>query len=213
MSSRSGLVETKATGQAISSSMRRIYLIAWAGSWRQLRAPAVDSLQPAIALVDRLDRGLIGGVGGEMVERLAAQGVAGADPDLVEPVEHVELGQRDAGDARRPPGLADQHRVEPAAAALAPGHRAELAAALAEPLADLVLELGRERAGADPGRIGLDDAEHEAGGRGAEPGAAGGGAGDGVRRGDERIGAVIDVEQHALRAFEQDAAAARAAPR
>ena len=37
--------------------------------------------------------------------------------------------------------------------------------------------------------------------------------GDRVGRGDERIGAVVDVEQHALRAFEQDAPAARAAPR
>ena len=73
MSSRSGLVETKATGQAISSSTRRMYLIACAGNCRQLRAPAVDSDQPGIALVDRLDRGLIGGMGGEMVERLAAQ--------------------------------------------------------------------------------------------------------------------------------------------
>ena len=36
------------------------------------------------------------------------------------------------------------------------------------------------------------------------PGA--GGPGDGVGRGDERIGAVVDVEQHALRAFEQDLA-------
>ena len=63
--------------------------------------------------------------------------------------------------------------------------------------------------GADAGRIGLDDAEHEARGRGAEAGAGGRRARDRVRRGDERIGAVIDVEQHALRAFEQDAAAAR----
>ena len=34
-----------------------------------------------------------------------------------------------------------------------------------------------------------------------------GGPGDGVGRGDERIGAVVDVEQHALRALEQDAPA------
>ena len=103
--------------------------------------------------------------------------------------------------------LPHQHRVEPAAAALAPGHRAELVPALAEPLAVGVVQLGRERARADPGGVGLDDAEHEPGGARAEPAAAGDGAADGVRAGDERIGAVIDVEQHALRAFEQDAAA------
>ena len=58
-------------------------------------------------------------------------------------------------------GLAHQHRVEPAAAALAAGDGAELVAALAEALADLVVELGRERALADAGGVGLDDAEHE----------------------------------------------------
>ena len=39
---------------------------------------------------------------------------------------------------------------------------------------------------------------------GPKPEPAGGGAADRVRAGDERIGAVIDIEQHALRAFEQD---------
>src|SRR5436309_1157743 len=48
VSSRSGLVETRVTGQRISSSTRRIYLIAAAGSSAQLRAPAVVSCQPGI---------------------------------------------------------------------------------------------------------------------------------------------------------------------
>ena len=59
--------------------------------------------------------------------------------------------------------LAHQHGVEPAAAALAAGDGAELVAALAEPLADLIVLLGRERARADARGVGLDDAEHEAG--------------------------------------------------
>jgi hypothetical protein len=42
---------------------------------------------------------------------------------------------------------------------------------------------------------------------GPRPEPAGRRARDGVGRGDERIGAVIDVEQHALRALEQDARA------
>ena len=49
--------------------------------------------------------------------------------------------------------------------------------------------------------------------RRADAAARPGRPGDGVGRGDERIGAVVDVEQHALRAFEQDPLAARAAPR
>src|SRR5690606_7850747 len=46
VSSRSGLVDSIATGQPINSSMRRTYLIACAGSSAQERAPAVVSDQP-----------------------------------------------------------------------------------------------------------------------------------------------------------------------
>ena len=49
VSSRSGLVLTSATGQRISSSMRRTYLIACAGKSAQLRAPAVVPSQPSIS--------------------------------------------------------------------------------------------------------------------------------------------------------------------
>ena len=48
VSSRSGLVESMATGASISSSIRRMYLIAVAGRSIQLRAPRVDSGQPSI---------------------------------------------------------------------------------------------------------------------------------------------------------------------
>ena len=47
VSSRSGLVESKATGQPTNSSMRRTYLIAAAGSCAHERARAVGSCQPA----------------------------------------------------------------------------------------------------------------------------------------------------------------------
>ena len=49
VSSRSGDVLTSATGQRISSSMRRTYLIACAGRSAQLRAPAVVPCQPSIS--------------------------------------------------------------------------------------------------------------------------------------------------------------------
>jgi hypothetical protein len=48
VSSRCGDVDTNVTGHSISSSMRRIYLIACAGSSAQLRAPAVVPCQPSI---------------------------------------------------------------------------------------------------------------------------------------------------------------------
>ena len=47
VSSRSGLVDSKATGQPINSSIRRTYLIAAPGSCVQLRAPAVFSDHPS----------------------------------------------------------------------------------------------------------------------------------------------------------------------
>src|SRR3546814_3189882 len=54
------------------------------------------------------------------------------------------------------------------------------------------------------------DAEHEVERRGAHAGAGSRAAGDGVRRGDIGIGAVVDVEHDALPALETDAAAAAA---
>ena len=58
----------------------------------------------------------------------------------------------------------------------------------------------------DAGRVGLADAEHEADAVRADAGAAGGGGRHRVRGGDERVGAVVDVEHRALGALEQDAA-------
>ena len=108
---------------------------------------------------------------------------------------------------------AQARRVEPAAAARAAGDRAEFVAAHAQMLADFVVELGRERTAADARRVRLHDAEHvveaarpDAGARASLPRHA-------VGRRDERIRAVIDVEQRALRAFEQHALAARGSAR
>ncbi len=148
-------------------------------------------------------------MGRQVVVLALADSVAGADLDPLEPVEHVDLGQRDAGDPADRGRLAHEHRVEPAAAAFAPRHRSEFAAACPQPLAGGPLwsiwgEFGREGAAPDPRGVSLDDAEHEARRRrsGSAPRAAR--PGDRVGRGDERIGPVIDVEQHALRPLEQD---------
>ena len=89
----------------------------------------------------------------------------------------------------------------------APGGGAELAAGLAQLLAELVVELGRERAGADAGGVGLGDPPDVVERAGPNAGARAGGPGHGVRRGHERIGAVVDVEQRALRALEHHQAA------
>ena len=47
VSSRSGLVESRATGAPISSSMRRMYFTAVAGRSAQERAPRVLFRQPS----------------------------------------------------------------------------------------------------------------------------------------------------------------------
>ena len=101
--------------------------------------------------------------------------------------------------------MPDKRGGEPAAAARAAGHDAELAPALAEQRARRIGELGRERAGADAGGVRLGDPEDRSDRGGAEAGAGGGRRRDRVAAGDEGIGAVIDVEHHRLRAFEEDA--------
>ena len=56
--------------------------------------------------------------------------------------------------------VADRDRVVPAAAARTAGDGAVLVAALAQPVAHLAGQLGRQRPFADARRVGLDDAEH-----------------------------------------------------
>src|SRR6185295_18915442 len=133
--------------------------------------------------------------------------IADADFYLVEPIENIELGQRQPIDAAGPRGLTHQHGIEPAAAPGAACHGAELAAALADTAPNFVLLLGRERPLAYPRRIGLADAEHIIDRAGPQAAAGRCLPGHRVRRGDERIGPVVDVEQRALRALEQDALA------
>ncbi len=92
---------------------------------------------------------------------------------------------------------------QPQRRAPAGGH-ADLAAGLGQVRAVLVEQFGRERAGADAGGVGLEDSQHRGDARRSDPGADGGAAGRRVRRGDERVGAVVDVEQGALRPLQQD---------
>ncbi len=96
------------------------------------------------------------------------------------------------------------HGVEPAATAGAAGGGAVLVAALADVVADVVVLLGRKGPAADARGVGLDDA-HEILHRlrrntraGVEPQRRA------VAAGHVRVRAVIDVQQHGVRAFEND---------
>src|SRR5471032_3179228 len=145
VSSRCGLVLSSATGQPTSSSTRRTYLMQVAGSSEGARA--LGALAPAFeGLPDRLQLGLRAHGEGEALDALAVELVGDADLDLLLAVEHVELGQRNAVDAVQLHRLAHHHRIEPAAAPRPAGVGAELLAAIAQALADCVLELGREGA-------------------------------------------------------------------
>ena len=107
-------------------------------------------------------------MGRQIVINLVANAVAGADLQRLKPVEHVKLGERDAGDAGDSGRLADEDGIEPTAAALAASDGAKFMAAFPKPLAGGVFQFGRERAGADTCGVCLYDTEHEAHRGGAE---------------------------------------------
>ena len=125
-----------------------------------------------------------------------------------EAVEHVELGERDLGQRVEAHRVAQHHAVEPAGASAPAGDGAELVTDVDQP------RRRRRRAarwGTDRRRRGCVyalviptmrsmSARPEAG---ADAGAAGGR----VRRGDERIGAVVEVEERRLRALQQQVVA------
>ena len=101
--------------------------------------------------------------------------------------------------------MPQHHEVEPAGAAATTGVGAELVAALDEQVADRVAveQLGRERAAADAGHVRLHDADDALDRAGPDAGAGAHAARDRVARRDERIRAVVEVEERRLRAFEQ----------
>lgn len=120
---------------------------------------------------------------------------------------------RVAVDGRR---VADQHQVEPAAAALAARRDADFAADALQALAvvgvggrDLGVEFRGEWARADAGRVCLHHADDVGAGRrqrlGTETGKTGEDAAEaGVARGDVGVGAVVDVQEQGIGAFDED---------
>ena len=153
--------------------------------------------------VHRDDAGKIVGRGRGQLEPLAIQIVVGAHPDLVVVVEAIEVGHGKPVDAIDHAGIAEQDRIAPPAPARPSGGGTKLAAQAVQVVGDAGI-LGRERAFADTGRVGLGHAHHTVDPmrRHARPGART--PGRRVRRCHVRIGAVVDVEVGALRSFEQN---------
>src|SRR5581483_10977679 len=123
---------------------------------RGLFLPAADGL------VNRFDPRLRVLARGKVIDFFAVEPIADAYLDLVETIENVELGQRQAVYAAGANRLQHQHGIKPAATPRPPGNDTVFLAALAERLADLVELLGREGARADARRIGFADAQHVA---------------------------------------------------
>ena len=171
-------------------------------------APAFERLVDGAAVVE------VGLVRGE-VRRLGSVGqqIAHADGDLREGREHVELRQRERREAVQPHGVAQRDEVEPAAAALAAGDGAELAAELAQLLLLRRRDLARERPCADAGDVRLRDADDLVEAVGADADARRRAGGDRVRRRDERIRAVVEVEQRSPARPRRARTCRRAAPR
>src|SRR4029079_4921513 len=112
--------------------------------------------------------------------------------------QDVELGDRQRRHRVDARGVAQGDQVQPARAPRPPGGGAELAAALADLGAEIVVELGRERAGADARDVRLGDAPDLVDVLRPDAGADARRARYRVRAGDERIRAVVDVEHRAL---------------
>jgi hypothetical protein len=152
------------------------------------------------------------GVERQQVDPPVAELVAHAHADLLEPVEDVELRDAEARDAVDEHGALQRRGVEPAAAAEPSGDDALLLADGREVVADgarcVDRQLGGKRAAADARRVGLGDAEHVAEHLRPDARARGGIAGDAIAGRDERVRAVVDVQQRPLRAFEEDPLAA-----
>ena len=172
---------------------------------RHRRAP-VERLAPRPTRSQARARrgGSRSGAPGSPPSRYRREAVADADPELVEGREHVELRQCERGDPVQPHGVASATRSSQ------PGRRSRpVTVPYSWPssrtfaASSSSISLGNGPA-PDAGDVGLRDADHLVDPRRPDPDARRGGARDRVRRGDERIRAVVEVEQRPLRAFEED---------
>ena len=151
---------------------------------------------------------------GEVVVTHAVALVGHAHLDGVEGRKHIQLRESHIGEPVHLGGVAPDDGIEPAAAALAARGDAELMTGGAQKLAVLriltgaavlgELQLRGEGALAHASDIGLLDAEHAVDGLGADAGTRGSAARAAAGRRHERIGAMVDVEQRALGAFEEN---------
>ncbi len=128
--------------------------VAELGRASRRRGPALQRF------VDRRARGELRRVAGHLGDDVRSALIRRAHLQLIEAVEHVELGDGDRGHPVDADRVADRHGVEPSAASRPARGRAVLLARLAQSLAHRIEELGRQRSSADARRVRLRHAEH-----------------------------------------------------
>src|SRR2546422_11296431 len=140
---------------------------------------------------------------------LALAEVAGANPNRIEPVEHIQFGGGNRPNPVERHAVAGHHRVEPPDPPRAARGGAVLDTDLANLLSQVVRQLGGHRPVADPGGVRLEDADRQIDGAGwdarTRQRAAGG------RRGRRHVWICPEVEiEHApLRTLEENADVSR----
>ena len=158
--SRPGPVEIMPICAPVSFSMKARYSLARAGKLLVVGdslgagSPAGQIFVHALDLV--VAAGLRGNLGGE----LAVDAVADADGNLRQFIEHVQLGHDQPGDAVDHHRVAQQRKIEPAAAAGTSGDRAVFIAAGAEVVHLGIVAFGGKWPFANARAVGLGHADH-----------------------------------------------------
>src|SRR6185437_6437648 len=142
-----------------------------------------------------------GEIAGKFGEYVLAHAIRGAESDLVQGIQHVELGDRKVRESVDAHRVAHDYCVEPAAAPRTSGSRAKFIPELAHLRLKGLGEFRWQRPLSHTRRVRLDDSEAtvqrtrrdtDSDSRAARCSSAGR---------DERIRPVIDVEQRALRSL------------
>src|SRR5699024_3123001 len=126
------------------------------------------------------------------------------DLELGQTAQGVDLVDDHFGQTVNANGIACDDCVEPTGTACTAGDRTELAAGVADVVAGLVEQLGREGTLADAGGVALEDAHDIGDGRGANTRTDAAAAGNRMGRSNIGIGTHVEVKQRTLSALKQN---------
>jgi hypothetical protein len=140
----------------------------------------------------------------EVLVLLALIAIGVTEPERREARQDVQLGEEQLGQAVHPRRVPQEDSVEPPAPPRSSRGRAELVPPLAHVPAGLPSFLGGEGTRPDARYVGLRHSDDPVHLLRPEPGSHQRSAGDRVRGGDERIGAVVQIQERPLGALQQD---------